>query len=72
MPARFDVLGVDLGQRPAVPAPQVGDEGTGRELFRLFRNAVSSADSGATIFGALGDGPGMSDEPPSVAALAGA
>ncbi len=66
----FDVLGVDLEQRPAVPAPHVGDQGTGRELFRLFRNAVSSADSGATIFGAIGDGAGMSDEPPSVAAFA--
>jgi phosphogluconate dehydratase len=68
----FDVLGVDLDQRPAVPAPHVGDHGTGRELFRLFRDAVSSADSGATIFGALGVGSGMSDEPPPVAALAGA
>ena len=70
--SRFDVLGVDLAQRPAVPAPHVGDQGTGRELFRLFRNAVSSADSGATIFGALGEGPGVSDEPPSVAAFAAA
>jgi phosphogluconate dehydratase len=52
----LDVLGVDLRQRPAAPAPQVGDEGTGRELFRLFRDAVSGADSGATIFSSLGAG----------------
>ncbi len=49
----FDVLGVDLDERPPAPAPHVGDVGTGRELFRLFRNAVSSADSGATIFATL-------------------
>jgi phosphogluconate dehydratase len=49
----FDVLGVDLDERDAVPAPHVGDIGTGRELFRLFRNAVSSADTGATIFSML-------------------
>jgi len=54
----FDVLGVDLDLRPAVPAPHVGDEGTGRELFRLFRNAVSSADAGATIFSSLGTASG--------------
>jgi phosphogluconate dehydratase len=49
----FDVLGVDLNEREATPAPHVGDIGTGRELFRLFRNAVSSADTGATIFSML-------------------
>jgi phosphogluconate dehydratase len=49
----FDVLGVDLDEREVTPAPHVGDIGTGRELFRLFRNAVSSADSGATIFSTL-------------------
>jgi phosphogluconate dehydratase len=49
----FDVLGVNLDERPATPAPDVGDVGTGRELFRLFRSAVSSADSGATIFSTL-------------------
>jgi phosphogluconate dehydratase len=49
----FDVLGVDLDEREAVPAPHVGDIGTGRELFRMFRNAVSSADTGATIFSTL-------------------
>ena len=62
----FDVLGVDLDRRPAMPAPYVGDEGTGRELFRLFRNAVSSADAGATIFSnlaaATGDRFAASDE----------
>jgi phosphogluconate dehydratase len=46
----FDVLGVDLAERDVTPAPHVGDMGSGRELFRLFRNAVSSADTGATIF----------------------
>jgi phosphogluconate dehydratase len=49
----FDVLGVDLNEREPAPAPHVGDIGTGRELFRLFRNAVSSADTGATIFSML-------------------
>ncbi|MGH3417338.1 MAG: dihydroxy-acid dehydratase, partial [Actinocrinis sp.] len=49
----LDVLGVDLEQREVAPAPHVGDIGTGRELFRLFRSAVSSADSGATIFSTL-------------------
>jgi phosphogluconate dehydratase len=49
----FDVLGVDLDEREVTPVPHSGDIGTGRELFRLFRNAVSSADTGATIFGAL-------------------
>jgi phosphogluconate dehydratase len=49
----FDVLGIDLDEREVTPAPHVGDVGTGRELFRLFRNAVSSADSGATIFSTL-------------------
>jgi phosphogluconate dehydratase len=49
----FDVLGVDLDEREIAPVPHTGDIGTGRELFRLFRNAVSSADTGATIFAAL-------------------
>jgi phosphogluconate dehydratase len=49
----FDVIGVDLDEREVAPVPHTGDIGTGRELFRLFRNAVSSADTGATIFGAL-------------------
>jgi phosphogluconate dehydratase len=49
----LDVIGVDITDRPAVAAPHSGEEGTGRELFRLFRNAVSSADSGATIFATM-------------------
>jgi phosphogluconate dehydratase len=51
--ASFDVLGVDLDEREPAPAPHAGDIGTGRELFRLFRGAVSSADTGATIFASL-------------------
>ncbi len=49
----LDVIGVDLDGRVPEPAPLVGDVGTGRELFRLFRNSVSGADAGATIFSAL-------------------
>jgi phosphogluconate dehydratase len=49
----LDVLGIDLDEREPAPAPQTGEIGTGRELFRLFRNAVSSAESGATIFSTL-------------------
>ncbi|HEX3801409.1 MAG TPA: phosphogluconate dehydratase [Solirubrobacteraceae bacterium] len=62
----FDVIGVDLDERPAAPAPHAGELGTGRELFRLFRNAVSSADTGATIFSALH----AIDEQPDAVALA--
>jgi phosphogluconate dehydratase len=62
----FGVIGVELDERPAVPRPHVGDLGTGRELFRLFRNAVSSADTGATIFTALG----VAGERPAFAELA--
>jgi phosphogluconate dehydratase len=62
----FDVLGVDLEDREDAPAPHVGDIGTGRELFRLFRSAVSSADSGATIFSMLD----VDVEDPVAAALA--
>jgi phosphogluconate dehydratase len=62
----LEVLGVDLGERALTPAPQAGEIGTGRELFRLFRSAVSSADSGATIFTPLGAGV----EEPVAAALA--
>ncbi len=51
--ASFEVIGVELDRRDPEPAPNVGDVGTGRELFRLFRNAVSSADTGATIFSTL-------------------
>ena len=67
----FDVIGVDLDHRPAAPTPQLGDQGTGRELFRLFRSAVSSADAGATIFGTNAGAPGLSDELAPVAAFAG-
>ena len=62
----FDVLGVELDERPVTPAPRVGDVGAGRELFRVFRGAVSSADSGATIFATLDTGV----EDPVAAALA--
>lgn len=50
---RFEVLGVDLAERPPAAMPPTAQDGTGRELFRLFRSAVSSADSGATIFDTL-------------------
>lgn len=46
----LDVLGVDLRQREAAPAPYAGEQGTGRELFSLFRDAVSAADAGASVF----------------------
>jgi phosphogluconate dehydratase len=49
----FDVLGVALDERSVATAPHASDPGTGRELFGLFRDAVSSADTGATIFTAL-------------------
>ncbi len=49
----LDVIGVDLDARVPETPPHVGDVGTGRELFRLFRNSVSGADTGATIFSAL-------------------
>ncbi len=72
----FDVLGVELDQRPAAAAPHGGEAGTGRELFGLFRDNVSSADSGATIFSRLAAAPGAhsgsSGEQSPVAALAGA
>ncbi len=59
----FGVIGVELDERPATRAPDTGDLGTGRELFRLFRDAVSSADTGATIFTALG---AANEQPPVV------
>ncbi len=68
---RFDVLGVDLDQREPAPAPRVGDHGTGRELFRLFRNAVSTADSGASVFTALHEPSVHAVPQPLVPALAG-
>jgi phosphogluconate dehydratase len=62
----LDVIGVDLDERAPVPAPRAGEEGTGRELFTLFRDAVGSAEAGATIFGT----PRASTEQPVLAALA--
>jgi phosphogluconate dehydratase len=62
----LDVLGVDLEERAVAPVPQAGEFGTGRELFRLFRSAVSSADAGASIFATLDAGV----EEPVAAALA--
>ncbi|MDE3132856.1 MAG: phosphogluconate dehydratase [Acidobacteriota bacterium] len=67
----LDVLGVELEDREPTLAPHVGDLGTGRELFRLFRGAVSGADSGATIFSTPDTGVEQPGRPP-VAALAGA
>jgi phosphogluconate dehydratase len=52
----LEVLGVDLDAREPATAPVSGDVGAGRELFRLFRSAVSGADSGATIFSTLDGG----------------
>ena len=52
----FEVIGVDLDERPVALAPLAGDEGTGRELFRLFRNAVGNADAGASIFSLMSGG----------------
>jgi phosphogluconate dehydratase len=36
------------------PASEDAGHGCGRELFGLFRNAVSGAESGASVFGLLG------------------
>jgi phosphogluconate dehydratase len=60
----FEVLGLDLAERAPAAVPSAAQEGTGRELFRLFRDAVSSADSGATIFETL-DPAQQSGERPS-------
>jgi phosphogluconate dehydratase len=46
----LDVVGVELSERPAAEAPVGTDEGTGRELFRLFRNTVTGAEAGASVF----------------------
>ncbi len=59
----FDVLGVDLAERAPAEVPSAAQEGTGRELFRLFRDAVSSADSGATIFDTLDPRPAIGRAP---------
>jgi phosphogluconate dehydratase len=40
----------ELAARPAVEPPRAGQWGTGRELFAPFRQVVSPADQGATIF----------------------
>ncbi|MGI9221651.1 MAG: phosphogluconate dehydratase [Woeseiaceae bacterium] len=45
----------DVMARPSeIPDNLPGDTGMGRELFSTFRQNVSSADSGATIFGVKG------------------
>ena len=43
----------ELAARPPTGAPPTDEEwvGTGRELFDVFRRAVSDADAGATVFG---------------------
>jgi len=50
----LDVEDVDLGDRePAdVPVTVAGADGTGRELFAAFREAVGRPDEGASVFGA--------------------
>ena len=40
----------ELARRSSAPAPETGHWGTGRELFAPFRQAVSPADRGASIF----------------------
>jgi phosphogluconate dehydratase len=39
----------ELASRPAAPAPAEGDSGIGRELFALFRRAVSTPEEGACV-----------------------
>ncbi|WP_204115395.1 phosphogluconate dehydratase [Shimia biformata] len=47
----LDVPGVDLATRESATADLSANEaGTGRELFAVFRRAVGSADTGATVF----------------------
>ena len=46
----LNVVGVELSERPVAELPFGTDEGTGRELFRLFRNAVTGAEAGASVF----------------------
>ncbi len=46
----LDVLGVELSERAMAQAPGNTDEGTGRELFRLFRQTVTGAEAGASVF----------------------
>ncbi|WOI33165.1 phosphogluconate dehydratase [Tritonibacter scottomollicae] len=48
----LQVLTEGVLDRPAVTADLSSyQHGTGRELFALFRNSVTSADTGATVFG---------------------
>jgi phosphogluconate dehydratase len=44
------VLADDFDSRASSPAPQEITQGMGRELFAGFRNQVSSAEEGASIF----------------------
>jgi phosphogluconate dehydratase len=46
----LNVVGVDLSERAAAESPFSSDEGTGRELFRLFRDTVAGAEAGASVF----------------------
>jgi phosphogluconate dehydratase len=51
---RFDVLGVDLGERePYEPPDPERIVGSGRELFGAMRRAVGTADRGATVFASV-------------------
>ncbi|NKW78185.1 phosphogluconate dehydratase [Rhodobacteraceae bacterium R_SAG7] len=48
----LEVLTEGVLDRPAATADLTSyQHGTGRELFALFRNSVTSADTGATVFG---------------------
>lgn len=48
----LEILTDGVLDRPIVTADLTASQfGTGRELFSTFRNAVSSADAGATVFG---------------------
>lgn len=48
----LEVLTPGVMDRPVVTADLSSYQyGTGREMFALFRNAVTSADTGATVFG---------------------
>jgi phosphogluconate dehydratase len=46
----LNVVGVELSERPVAQAPFGADQGTGRELFRLFRDTVTGAEAGASVF----------------------
>ncbi|EBA18146.1 phosphogluconate dehydratase [Roseobacter sp. SK209-2-6] len=48
----LEILTPGVLERPAVIADLSGNQhGTGRELFSVFRNTVTSADTGASVFG---------------------